>query len=359
MVVQACILEPLRLQVRLIDAATLALFKSIDRMNIMGLLRQLRSFMFMGNGFVFHEVTAAVWRMMLLSDKGLTGLTPRSKLMRIEGRINDILRHECVKALDAPSRNVSVRFTYNVSHHHDARAADDTSHSAANAAPGRDAVQWDPYAISNYHHDFVPTFPIEFPEDAVVCSWSMKAYVATHQALFLMNIVHQSLRDTWAALKVAIWDDGANTHPANAKGHSLAGPRWLHMLRGDAQFVVRALQEHASNALFEAWAVFEAAAKDVPHVPGLHRAHQAYVARVSRACFALDDDSLSRMQAALQSCLSIARVITNASQTDGARRRTLLERAMEMKPQLVGAVRRLRESLNKGDPLWSTLGCIR
>ena len=368
-VVQACILEPLRLQVSLIDAATLVLFKSPKRINIMGLLRQMRAFMFMGNGYIFHEVSAAVWRMMLLSDVGLTGLTSEAKSLRIESRVNDIIKSEGSSGLDAMSRNIPVRFKYIVNR---SKGNEIDSISPSN----RDAATWDPYRILNYNN-FIPDFPINFPEDAIVCAWSLNAYKAAHQNLFLMNVTHQALRDAWAALKVAAWDDLDNYDGGNSDGdygektgnssnvdgtvdkkhtvQSKMGLRWLHILRGEAQFCVRSLQERASNALYEAWGIFETTAKDCPHVPGLHEAHRTYVSRVAEACFALDDGSQSILRGALQSCLSAAHVIISASKSERQQRRNIFLRAATLKDELVSAVHALRNCMDPNNPLFASL----
>jgi hypothetical protein len=255
---------------------------------------------------------------------------------------------------------VAVRFKYVVSQQ--GIFESDAESSGTIAVTNQLVTQLDPYAISNYHRHFEPNFQINFPEDAIICSWSMELYAAAHQALFMMNITHQALKDSWTALKVSMVNDGANdlghTTGMNMKRNALAEMRRLHILRADAQFVVRALQEHTSNALFEAWAVFETAAEGVEHVLELRKAHEVYVTEVARACFVVDERSKSYAQAALQSCLSIAQVITNASNLEDTRREKMLEQANELRSRLEEAVRCLRESQDKEAPLWFTLGAF-
>ena len=67
-IVTSCVVEPLRFQVQIIDSAMLLLFKSISRMNIMSTIEQLKRYMFMSSGYMFHEITAALWSGMLSAE---------------------------------------------------------------------------------------------------------------------------------------------------------------------------------------------------------------------------------------------------------------------------------------------------
>ena len=319
-------MEPLRLQIQLIDSAMLLLFRSKFRVNILATIEQLRKYMFMGSGYMFHEMTSHLWNGMLSAESadalGQPGQMEKAQWTRSSTRLNGMLNklsleHESL-LLSSSSCNFrdegpgtmhvhllsQLRFKYVV---------DRTGSKHAREGNAR----WDSYDSDSYLSIY-PTFRLKFPEQIVVTRKSLSEYVGVHRFLFVAKVVTHALQTSWSTLKVS----ERTRRRGRAGGAGGAGEdkttRWLHVLRHRAHHVVRSMQEHASMSLHEAWSLFHQQAilgggGGLGNVTELRCLHDAYVRRMSVSCFIMDDDLRSISHELLRVCLRCSHVVTLSS----------------------------------------------
>ena len=299
-VVVSCIVEPLRLQINLIDNATLLLFTSSTRVNIMSTIEQLKRYMFMGSGYVFHEITASLWNGMLSAESSdALGQMEKAQWTRSSLRLNTILnklslKHEALLLSSSTSAYVSDSNSSNTSTNKNGilsklrfKYVVDRSESK-HVQSGN--ARWDPYDSDSYSSIY-PTFRLCHPEHVVIDRIDLSMYIGVHRLLFLANVVSHALRTSWSTLKLATFnhqraatlshttvgnvqlekdddddddedeeedEEEEENDAADSEMHHLqrSSTRWLHVLRHHAHHVVRSIQEHASTSLHEAWSIF-------------------------------------------------------------------------------------------------------
>jgi len=326
-IVRACVVEPLRLQIQLIDSSMLLLFQSVSRINIIAMIEQLKRYMFMSSGYMFHEITSALWLGMLSAESAdALGQIEKAQWTRSSVRLNGMLKklslqHESLLLSSSPSFTESgsptgsvanplsnLRFKYVV----------DRSNSKHAKAGNQ---RWDPYDGDSYMSIY-PTFRLKFPEHIVVTKKNMQMYVGVHRVLFFADIVSHALRTSWLALKIS------------QRTNQL---RWLHVLRHRAHHVVRAMQEQADTSLHQAWSKFyqhvavvggddaetggvgdlgETRKEKLNNIIQFRTVHEEYVEEMAISCFVMDIELRQISFDILSTCLRCAQVMTLAARSN-------------------------------------------